>query len=333
MNRSRLVLAALLATIAPRALTAQDQATTLLAAARSADVVVLATVVAATDPSPEWHRLQFRREQVLRGDIPQYFPLQEPAGRCCGRSLFALTVGDTRLLFLRRVGPTLHPFGGARGVLPVTPTLLTHVAALLAAPDDAARARLCAAALADPEPRIADDAAHALATLPTLQLSAPDRERVVTALVDAVQRGSTRAAPLADTATRLGDAASIDALLPLYLATPKADQAELLQRALRRAAPDLVATRLLLFASGEREPALRAARLLAALPAESARATMIVLLRREPSPQAKLHLCEGLLAAGVPRNDLAPLVPAPVLALAQQRQHRAPQFRNISPAR
>ena len=48
---------------------AQDQATTLLAASRRADVVVRATVLAATDPTPEWHRLQFRRDAVLKGAV------------------------------------------------------------------------------------------------------------------------------------------------------------------------------------------------------------------------------------------------------------------------
>ena len=43
---------------------AQAQATALSTAARSAAVIVRATVVAATDPSPEWHRLQFRTVEV-----------------------------------------------------------------------------------------------------------------------------------------------------------------------------------------------------------------------------------------------------------------------------
>lgn len=333
MNRSSLVLVPLLAALLPGPMPAQDQATTLLAAARAADLVVLATVVAATDPSPDWHRLQFRRDAVLKGEIGPYFALQEPAGQCCGRSLFALTIGDARLMFLRRVGPTLHPFGGARGVLPVTAPVRNHVAALLAATDDAARARLCAAALTDAEPRIADDAAHALAAMPTLVLSPADRTLVAEALVADVQRGHTRAAALADVVARLGDPATVDALLPLYLGASRPDQAALLQRALLRTSPQLVATRLPLFLTGEREPALRAARLLAALPAADAQATMAALLRREQSPQVKLHLCEGLLAAGVPRADLAPLVPAPVLTLAEQRQRRPPSFRYVSPGR
>jgi hypothetical protein len=103
---------------------AQEQATALSTAARAAAVVVRATVVVATDPSPEWHRLQFRTSEVLKGTVGGSFALLEPSGACCGRSLFALQPGQSCLLFLRQIGAVLHPFGGSRGVLPDEPEIV-----------------------------------------------------------------------------------------------------------------------------------------------------------------------------------------------------------------
>ena len=311
---------------------AQDQATTLLAAARAADVVVVARVAAATDPSPEWHRLEFTVQQALKGQAPAEFVVLEPAGACCGRSLFALQVGDVRLMFLRRRGPAWHPFGGARGVVPADGAVVAHTAALLAANGDAATAKLLCANLQHAEPRIADDAAHALAVLPNLVLDGGDRSIVALALQDAVQRGTTRAVPLVDTAVRVADAAMLDQVLPTYLTAARKDHARLLRQGLLRANAALVAERLPQFVADD-HTALRAAELLVELPLAEAGAVLDGLLTRSQHPRVALCIAEGLLAAGTGTESLQTRLPAPVLELARARADRARRFRAIDPTR
>lgn len=312
---------------------AQDAGSTLAALAERADVVVRATVVAATDPSPQWHRMQFQTTQVLKGTAAATFELLEPAGACCGRSLFALQPGDQRLLFLRRTGQTLHPLGGARGVLPAEAAVVAHVEALLTAADAAALADVLTHGLAADAPRVADDAAQALSTLPQLDLGAPQRAAVAAALGDAVRRGSTRTAPLVDVVARLGDDATIDTCLPIYLATPRDDQAALLRRGLARGGTQVLAIRLPLHVDADGQRVQRAAELLAELPPEHARPALQRLLQSAPHPRVQLTLTEGLLAAGLRPAELAPLVPAPVLALAQTRHDRPRPLRVVRPER
>lgn len=309
---------------------AQDQATTLLAAARAADVVVRARVDAASDPSPEWHRLEFTAVQVLKGTVAGTFSLLEPAGACCGRSLFALQPGEQRLLFLQRRAAVLHPFGGARGVMPAEPAVVAHVAALLAAPHDAAVAHLLVQSLTHDEARIADDAAHALAALPALALGAAHRAAVAAALLAALDRGITRTASLVEVALRVADGPMLDVMLPAYLDAARADRRDLLRRALLRCPPEDVAARLPGFVANEAR-ALRAAELLVALPSATARGAMQQLLREAPHPRIALCLAEGLLAAGASAQELKALVPAPVLELAERRVQRPRAFRAIQP--
>jgi hypothetical protein len=310
----------------------QDQATTLLAAAKAAHVVVVARVDAATDPSPDWHRLEFTVLQTLKGQPPEQFAVLEPAGACCGRSLFALQVGERRLLFLQRRGLAWHPFGGARGVVPAEPTVVAHTAALLAANSDAALAHLLATNLQNVEPRIADDAAQALAVLPSLTLDATDRAAVADALQDAVQRGTVRTAPLVDAAVRVADAALLDRFVPTYLTAPRADQARLLRQGLLRTDAALLVARLPQFV-GDDQGALRAAELLVEMPAAEARSTLDGLLTRSPHPRVALCIAEGLLTAGADTRDLQSRLPAQVLELAQARANRPKRFRAIDPTR
>jgi Arc/MetJ family transcription regulator len=312
---------------------AQDQATPLANLARRADVVVRATVIAVTDPSPEWHRLRFRADAVLRGAVGLEFDLLEPAGACCGRSLFALQLGDERLLFLHRIANTQHPNGGARGVVPAVPAVVAHVVQALAAPKAAALAQLLAANLQHEEPRIADDAAHALATMPQLSLDATHRAAVAAALAGSVQRGSTRTAALAEVAIRLDDDTMLDVCLPIYLSTQRSDQAALLRRALGRARADEVADRLPLHFSANGDNALRAAELLSDLPATASRPALQRLLQAAPHPRVQLCLTECLLAAGLQPAELAPLVPEPVLRLAQRHHQRPRPLRVVRPTR
>lgn len=325
--------ATLLAFLLPTFAAAQDQATTMARLSQKADVVVRATVTSSVHPTAQLHQLTLQPNQVLKGQLGASFTLTEPAGKCCGRSLFALAVGDTRILFLKRLGPTLHTLGGGRGVLAVTPDLLTHVQALLAAPTTNATGHLLAASVNHAEPRIADDAALALATLPNLSLTPMERSAVVSSLLQSVQRGWTRTAALADVAARLGDASMVDSVMPVYLEATREDQALLLRNALTRCPPQLVADRMSTFVGNTRRSNLRAAALLTELPAATAQAAMTNLLQRPNHPQVQMHLCEGLLAAGVTSASLSPMVPQAVLKLAIARQNRRPTFRNIQPLR
>ncbi len=312
---------------------AQDQATTLLHACQRADVVVRATVLAATDPSPEWHRLEFRSDEVLAGAVGADFQLLEPAGACCGRSLFALQPGATCLLFLQRTGPALHPFGGGRGVLPATPELLLHVRSLLAAGDDDARAGLLAAALDSPEPRIAQDAAHALAVLPVLRLAPTARRAVTERLDEAVRSGRTTAPALLDVVVRLCDDSMLDATIATYLAAEREDQARLVREGLLRLPPAQVAARVLPALSSHGSRVLRGAELLAALPFEHAALPLQALARQGAHPRAQLCVAESMLAAGHRREQLVGLVAEPVLRLAEERRKTPRTFRSVRPAR
>lgn len=309
---------------------AQEQATTLSRACERADVIVLATITAATDPSPAFHRLEWRVDQLLHGQLGAAFALMEPAGACCGRSLFALTSGDQRLLFLKRTGATLHPFGGGRGVVTPTAAILAHVGQLLAAADPAARAHLLALNLTNIEPRVAHDAAHALAAMPQLTLAQADRGRVCNALRLAVQRGQTTAASLIEVAGRAADATVLDEIIPLYLDERRADRARMLRTGLGRISPALVTGRLPGLLDDDRQRQLRAAELLRELDGAHADSTMRTLLATTTCPRVKLCLAEGLLQAGAAAATLRAAVPPAVLELAERRVAR-PGFRSIRP--
>lgn len=310
---------------------AQDQATTLLAASRRADVVVRATVLGASDPTPDWHRLQFQRNAVLKGQVGEQFVLLEPSGACCGRVLFTLQPGDEVLLFLVRQGSTLHPFGGSRGVATPTPTTLAHVQALLAANDDQALAAVLAGALSAPDVRIAADAAHALTTLSTLPLGTTGREHVAAALHTALLDGRTSAASLCEVAARLGDSAIVDTLLPHYLGGARREQQEMLQRTLLRCQSSEVTTRLPLFVDDSTAQNVRAAQLLAQLPTAEARHGLERLLQLHPHPRVQLCLVESLLATGARGAELAASAPPAVTALAERRRNQPKTYRRIRP--
>ncbi|MBL8726782.1 MAG: hypothetical protein JNM25_00020 [Planctomycetes bacterium] len=318
-----------LALLAP--LAAQGPATTLLAGCQRAAVVVRATVLAATDPSPEWHRLSLRSDEVLKGTVGATFELLEPAGACCGRSLFALQPGQHCLLFLQRTGAVLHPFGGSRGVLADEPDLVQAVRDLLGAATDAARAQRLVGQLQHGDPRVAADAAQALATLPTLALAGNDRDALGAALLTALQRRATTAAPLLDAVVRLQDPALLDQLLPAYLATERDDQARLLRRGLCRVSLPMLTERLPMFVGGDDGRQLRAAELLADLPAAETMPALQNLVQTTGCPRVKLCASEALLAGGASAASLAPFVPEAILELAQRRGRTPRTFRSIRP--
>lgn len=325
-----LVTVSLLLGFAPLA-RAQDQATTLLRQARAADVVVRALVVGASDPSPDWHRIEFRAEETLAGHVAERFSVLEPAGACCGRSLFALQPGDACLLFLDRAGAGLHPHGGARGVLADEPEVVAHVRALLAAADDAARAAVLVAGLDSPAHRVAADAAHSLVGSPALPNDSATRHKVVSALTTAIGRGDTAAGSLVEVAVRCADAEVIDGLLPLYFAQSREDRAALLRRGLARCAPENLLDRLPVHLRRDEATELRAAELLVAMPAQAAAPALTSLLESTASPRVQLTVAERLLADPNLRRALGGHVPAVVQDLAERRRNAPPSFRAIRP--
>ncbi|MCA8950586.1 MAG: hypothetical protein KDE27_13865 [Planctomycetes bacterium] len=322
------LLATALAAAVPVA--AQHQATTLADGVDRAAVVVVATVTATTDPSPEWHRLQLRTDETLKGQPGAEFALLEPAGACCGRALFALRPGNRCLLLLLRTGATLHPLGGSRGVVEPTPELLGHVRALLGS-NGVQRTALLAASLTHPEPRIALDAAHALAGSPTLALTGAAAAEVGTALQRAVRRRLTSAVDLTAIAVRSGDPQLLDTALALYVSTADRGQQRLLSAGLARAEPARLTARLAgHLAGGDPTAELRAAELLRLLPDGDGLPALGALLARTSSPRVQLAAAEALIAAGASPRELGANVPAVVLDLARRRV-RARSFRAVDP--
>ncbi|MGC6487125.1 MAG: hypothetical protein ACON4Z_05745, partial [Planctomycetota bacterium] len=179
MNRSRSPFwSAALALAAACPGVAQQQPTSLAALTQRADVIALASVTNSVLAQPQLRRVVLRSDEVLKGALGATFTLTEPAGRCCGRSLFTLQAGHARLVFLRRVGPTLHVLAGERGLVPAEPELVADVRALLDAGGGAALTNLLVQQLTATTPRVADDAAAALAAQPALSLSDPQRAEV-----------------------------------------------------------------------------------------------------------------------------------------------------------
>jgi len=235
-------------------------------------------------------------------------------------------------LFLRRSGPLWHPVGGARGVVEAVDHVVAHVQALHTTTEPGALAHLLVAQLDHQEPRIADDAAHALAVLPVLSLAANDRQTVAACLQQALAQRSTRCAPLVDVAVRAADPALVGVLLASYLDSTRDDHAKLMRAGLRRCDwPTVTGTLPPLVDSEQR--GVRAAQLLTELPSAESRAALSAVLHRSRHPRVQLSVVEGLLAAGVREPELAAHVPAAVLELAVRRQQARPRFRSIDPSR
>ncbi|MFN9334692.1 MAG: hypothetical protein ACK6D1_19055 [Planctomycetota bacterium] len=307
----------LLASLAAAPVRAQDGASTLAANLDAADAVVVANV-AEHAVSPEGLlRVRMVVAATLTAGAPAAFPLVEPAGACCGRSLFALQPGDTRLAFLRRQGATWHVFGGPRGLLPSTDAIVAHVRRLATHRSGPARTTVLLEALTAAEPRIADYAAWALAGQPDLALDAAGRARVGESLDRELARRSARAAPLLEITARVADAGLRDALLARYLASPHDDEAALLANSLLRT-PVAGTVELAMAGARDERSGLRAAALAAGLETDAAIAACFRMLPRAPSPRVQLRLCEELLDRGVPAAQLR-AAPAPIVETAQKR--------------
>jgi len=322
---TNMIAAAMLLAFSARA---QDGASTLAANLDAANAVVVATVTAVHAPDPTTTAVAFRVDTTVAGTAPATLALAEPAGACCGRNLFALRAGDVRLVFLRRSGQMWHVLGGPRGMLAAQPAIVAHVQTLAGAMTPAARTSALVAALAHDDARVADDAALALAGRPGLALDAAAKTAVGEALWRALDRRDGRALPLLDTAMRVGDAGLRDAALVRYLAATDDDEAALLRQALLRAtAPGTV--ELAVAGVVDESSGLRAAELVAALPAERAVPSGLQMLQQAGSPRLQLRLCQDLLRRGVPDSQLT-AAPARVVDAAKRLLPKANVFRVLS---
>lgn len=224
-------------TISLAALRGQQEATTLAALSIKADSIVVATAIAATDPSPNFHRIEFRTEQNLKGTVNGSFAVLEPAGRCCGRALGTLAIGDRVLAFLSQRGGALHPLGGDRGVIQTSDALVLHVQSLLQSATPDPKGNVLASALASTDARVRADAALSLAQMPIATLDAASQAKVLTALEQELAAGTNRIPALVTASIRfLGDAAA-PTLVRAYVHTPAEDHALALSRGLLQLSP------------------------------------------------------------------------------------------------
>lgn len=300
-------------------LPAQQQATTLWHLAARADAVVVAEAVGASDPSPEWHRVEFASVETLKGTAGERFSLLEPAGRCCGHALFAVEPGRRYVLFLERRGPTLHPLAGDRGVETDSVELVAHVRALLSAPDATSEAGELAAGVAAAHPRIAQDAALALAASPALPTTARARDTVREALAASALQPNTALPALAAVVARFDPAHAADELVPFYLAAGTDDAALAIARVLEGTPAADLARALADEPLSEERAFLRAADLMARRPDPATLPVLQSMLAHAKRPRTSLAAAEALLAQGTSPAALQGRVAAPVLELAVRR--------------
>lgn len=326
------VLHTLFVLLATAALGAQQQATTLWHLADRAAVVVVAEATAATDPTPEWHRIEFRADEVLNGSLGTRFSLLEPAGRCCGHALFSVVPGQSYLLFLERRGSLLHPFAGDRGVLTADQATIEHVRSLLRLSTDAQGvARELAAALTAADSRIAHDAALALPSLIELPQDGTSRASIRSALRRHALDPTTALPFLAAAVVRMEPEAAAAELLPLYLETPTDDAARALQLAMADVAVADLATAMLSRTFANDSERVRAASLLERRPDAANLPVLNRMLTSTPKPRVALAVTEALLAHGLRPEDLRSRVPAVVLDLAVQRRRERSDLRVLQP--
>ena len=323
------VLPWLVCTISLAALRGQQEATTLAALSNKADSIVVATAVAATDPSPEFHRVEFRTEQTLKGPVAGNFAVIEPAGRCCGRALSTLAVGDRVLAFLSLRGGALHPLGGDRGVLRASDGLVTHVQDLLQPASSERKGALLANALASTEPRVRADAALALAQLPAVPLDSASHAKVLAALDQEIAAGSNRIPALVTASVRfVGDAAA-PALVRAYVRADAEDRALAVARGLLQLSAVAIHQALAAEVLADEAAQQRACALASAKPDPISIPMLTRML--DAHPRVALAAAEALLATGVAPATLAPRTDAAVLDTAIQRRSKLPQLRVVAP--
>lgn len=313
------LLRTLVLAVSTATLSAQQQATTLWHLAARAHAVVVAEAMAATDPSPDWHRVEFRGIDVLKGEPGTRFSLLEPAGRCCGNALFAVVPGQRYVLFLARTGQTMHPLAGDRGVESESAELVAHVRALLQAAGPEAAARELAVGVAAANERIAQDAALALAAVPVLPTDERTRDTIREALAATAMQPTTALPALAATVARFDSARAAEELVPFYLAAGTDDAARAIAHVLDATSAAEIAQALAAQSLAEDRAFVRAAELMGRRPDPAAIPVLQSMLGLARHPRASLAATEALLAHGTSPEALQARVAAPVLELAVRR--------------
>lgn len=255
---------------------AQHQATTLASLLDRATVVAQVRVLAVDERDPLLRRVVLRGQHAIAGPLPAIVELVEPAGGpSCGRALNGLVPGQSLVAFLAAQGDAMRLVAsGARGLVRVEPGLVAHLAALAAARGDRARLDLLVAALDSPCARVADDAAHTLATSAGLEsASSGHRATIAAALERAVGAAHPTAPSLLVAARRLDLHEARASLLGHYLDATRPALARALRTALVEIDP-AATVRDLAVATASREVAERAVDLLAQMPDELARPTL-----------------------------------------------------------
>jgi len=293
----RILATALLATAA---CVAQAEATTLSALALESDHVVVARATHRTDPDDTVIRVSFDRLEDIKGTAPRQFSLSEPAGACCSQLLFTIDPGEQLVLFLDRIGPRLHLRGGSRAGVEASELVVAHVRSLCSTTDPMLRAGLLVDALAAEDARIRTDAALALANAPVLPQAAPALEA---RLVERLGEGTRALTPDMPALLRIGarmDLASARrALLGSYLDAVPQEDARALRMWIASYPAESVAGDLATLDLDDGARTVRAARLLAELPAHHAVPVLQRLARRPSGTAATREIGRALAVHGV----------------------------------
>lgn len=309
----------------------QDEATTLSRLIDGSDAVVVARVHRITGNDPLRTGRQFVREEVLRGDAPSAFVLDEPAAAGCGRALRGLLPGQRVILFLsRRAGGDLMlRTSGARAVPLASQGLRGHVRALIGTTDAVGRARIAVASLDHPVDRVRRDAALDLPYLPALGAAAPS---LTSRIARAIDRRDPTLPSLVLAAARLDDRTAISALLPAYLdaesAPAQVDLTGFLRRSLLQFDHGAVARHVAGRAVSRSTAQHRAVALLGELDTAEAQPVLSALLRTTTTRSVAIAAARALLDAGVHDASVATLT-HPTVMEAARRSPRTRRFRSV----
>lgn len=309
---------------------AQDAATTLLRLCERASLIAQVRVLDVRLHGDEM-LVTLRTLHALRGAAPACFVLREPGGDACGRALAGLLPGSGMLAFLERApgGATLV-CPSPRALVALEPGLVAHVAALCAA-GRRELPSLLATALGASSPRVATDAALALAELEQLgNLSVAGRAGLLQALRTAT--GARTLPALVTAAARLQLPEAVPMFVDRWLTGAEDGCRRLHRDALLQFPPALVVAEIAARQPRGQHAQLRAVQLLELLPAAEA-ADRLLAIARSGEPAAAVHAAAALLRAGLGADALPPELGAERKALAERLAAPAPpRFRAIRPA-
>ncbi len=311
---------------------AQDEASTLARLVDASSAVVEARVVALPDPGGDPHRVVFRVQRRIAGDVDDTFELSEPAMYGCGSALRGLVPGVGVLAFVR-----VTPSGVAltvpnvRAIPTKDPALVAHVTALVRTRDAAGRLRLATAALGDAHERIRRDASIDLSWLPGVENADAAMRDALTA---AVERHAQRRDPVLATtvraAARAGADRALDTLLPLALDVTPHPLRRFAESSLTQFDAGVVVARLAASLPETLEGRARAVAICAQLPLAQAR-PLLLHLYSDPSSQLGALAGATLLRLGLPETQLPSATDDRRIDAVRDAMPAAPRFRSIRP--